>query len=204
MRIIKQHCPTDCLGIMRNNKNLKWFFLGWFVVMIFLALWTFPEHKPLRSIDLHPFHVQENEEIYFKNIRSFYYDFEHREDANFHIYRLKERAKDSLHPTLQFAIVNNWRNDEAYILTELPCINCAKGGLIFPTATTVDTLFPQLFNAEQHWELAVKTYEQLTQDQPILLLTQEKQTAVQLFTNEEERLQTLRVLKDYFKLTSRL
>lgn len=177
--------------------------MGWLAIMIVLTLWSFPEHKPLRNIDLHPFHVQENEEIYFKNIRSYYYDFEHREDANFYIYRLKERAKDSLTATLQFAIVNNWRNDEAYILTELPCFQCAESGLVFQNSNSSDTLFPQLFNAEQHWDLAVKTYEQLTQNKPILMVNQQ-QNATPLFNNEIERKQALRVLKDYFKLTNRL
>jgi hypothetical protein len=186
---------------MKNNKKLKWFFGGWFLVMILFAALSFPEHKPLKKMDEVSFHVQENEELYFKNIRSYYYEIEEREDAQFRLYRLKARRKDSLQPTLNLAIVNNWRMDEAYVLIE-PNFEIEDGySLALSTENQSDTINSKFLNTPQQFILATKIYETLAAEGTVKLIENE---GVDLFEKEEDRMVVMRVLKDYFKLIGKL
>ncbi|MCL6260515.1 hypothetical protein M3O96_15540 [Aquiflexum sp. TKW24L] len=65
-----------------------------------------------------PMRMTDAERIYFKNIRSAYYDIENRRDAKMTVYRHGKRSKDSNMPTLVFSIITNQLNDEAYIFLE--------------------------------------------------------------------------------------
>ena len=56
--------------------------------------------------------------LYFKNVRQFYYEFEEMEAAKLNIFRLKKRETASDFPVINLAIVNNWRYDQAYLLLE--------------------------------------------------------------------------------------
>lgn len=185
---------------MRNNKKLKWFFVLWFILMIAFATLTFPEHKPLKKIAEVSFHVQENEELYFKNIRSYYYETEEREDAQFYLYRLKSRRKDSLQPTLNLTIVNNWRMDQAYILIEPNFDSQQDLQLTFQIDNRLDTLQGDLLNTPKHYELAMRIYETITQEGSVQTLEENPKN---LFVKEEDRQAAIRVLKDYFKLVGK-
>ena len=57
-------------------------------------------------------------ELFFKNVRSLYYDKEEMANAKLEIFRIKTRLQDDTVSTLNLAIVLNWRFDEAYILLE--------------------------------------------------------------------------------------
>ncbi|MFP4096019.1 MAG: hypothetical protein ACLFUB_16160 [Cyclobacteriaceae bacterium] len=57
-------------------------------------------------------------EIFFRNVRSIYYDKTSMEEARLDVYRIKERVEAEDEPVLNLSIVVNWRSDEAYVLTE--------------------------------------------------------------------------------------
>ena len=65
-----------------------------------------------------PMRMTDPERIYFKNVRSAYYDIENRRDAKMTVYRHGKRAKNPEEPTLVFSIILNQVNDEAYIFLE--------------------------------------------------------------------------------------
>lgn len=186
---------------MKNNKKLKWFFGGWFLLMILLAALSFPEHKPLKKLDEVSFHVQENEELYFKNIRSYYYEMEERQDAQFHLYRLKTRRKDSLTPTLNLAIVNNWKMDEAYILIEPNFKTDGGYSIILNSGNEMDTIKSEFLNTPQQYLLATKIYQTLAAEGTVTI---KKEEEYELFNDESDRQVIMRVLKDYFKLIGKL
>ena len=56
--------------------------------------------------------------LFFRNVRSPYYDPEEMPEAGLRVYRLGRRVQDDGRPLLNLAIVHNWRRDQAFILIE--------------------------------------------------------------------------------------
>lgn len=57
-------------------------------------------------------------ELFFKNVRSPYYDYELQEPSMLKIYRLKKRATTEDYPVLNLAQIQDWRRDKAMVLFE--------------------------------------------------------------------------------------
>lgn len=64
------------------------------------------------------FQTTDSSKLFFKNVRSNYYDLEELSEAQLEVYRFKKRLKQEDVPVIQLALVNNWRYDEAYVLLE--------------------------------------------------------------------------------------
>ncbi|MFY0591702.1 hypothetical protein [Roseivirga sp.] len=64
------------------------------------------------------FKTDDASNLFFKNVRQFYYEVEEMEAAKLNIFRLKKRELSNDQPVINLAIVNNWRYDEAYLLLE--------------------------------------------------------------------------------------
>lgn len=60
------------------------------------------------------FQTTDSSKLFFKNVRSNYYDLEELSEAQLEVYRFKKRLKQEDVPVIQLALVNNWRYDEAY------------------------------------------------------------------------------------------
>lgn len=183
-----------------NNKKLKWFFLAWLIAMVVFAWASFPEHKPLKKSKEIAFRVLENEELYFKNVRSFYYDKEVREDAQFDLYRIRTRRKDSTVPTVNFVIVNNWRMDEAYVLAEQ---NFDAGDELLIRHRSApdepyDTLALNLSNNAEHYAFARAVYSALAEEEQLEVMKGRR--FYPLYQDGKELGSILKTLKDYFKL----
>lgn len=98
-------------------KILKIFGLG--SVLFVLLLSFFNERKANNTgEDENPMQVADQDRLFFKNMRTPYYDIEGREDAKINIYRYGKRIKSSDIPTLNLAILLNRVKDEAYIFVE--------------------------------------------------------------------------------------
>jgi hypothetical protein len=110
----------------KNNKDtlspelirlLKIFGIGSFVFVLVMSF--FNEKRANNSgKEPCPMRMTDAERIYFKNVRSAYYDIEIRRDAKMTVYRHGKRSKDTNRPTLVFSIILNQINDEAYIFLE--------------------------------------------------------------------------------------
>lgn len=56
--------------------------------------------------------------LFFKNIRQSDYELEENKAAKFNVFRLKHRVVKDDQPVLNLAIINNYLNDQAYLLIE--------------------------------------------------------------------------------------
>lgn len=110
----------------KNNKDtlspelirlLKIFGIG---SLVFVLVMSFFNEKRANNSgkEPRPMRMTDPERIYFKNVRSAYYDIEIRRDAKMTVYRHGKRSKDPNRPTLVFSIILNQLSDEAYIFLE--------------------------------------------------------------------------------------
>ena len=172
--------------------------------MVVTLVMVAPEDRPIK-IETADFRMPENEEIYFKNIRSFYYSLEEREDAGFNLYRLKKRRIDTLNPNFQLAIVQNWRQDQAYIIFET---NDAW--------EKPDTMQLAVSDGNNHDTIRISTWNSIEQyffSAHLYMALREKENTYQLLVNNkwtptlangDDRSNLKIVLKDYFKLVGKM
>lgn len=109
------------LGFVKEQMKLTKLFLIWSAIMvltvfIYALIYPNPAPKNFKEVD---FSTTQSSTLFFKNIRSYFYELEEREDANFKIYRIKSRTKDDRLHKLNFALVHNWRQSECYIIAEV-------------------------------------------------------------------------------------
>lgn len=191
-------------AIYRKNKLIFWFG-GWFVIMLVLMAISAPEETRLNKTGV-SFRTAESAELYFKNMRSFFYNIEEDKQSGFTLYRIKSRNQDTIYPSLSYALVNNWRQDETYILTEPnPALNDLEDihlKIQFEDGTTyLDSFY--LADSFRHYLIAEQVFEAVQQENSSfhLIYRDEK---VEIWPSEDERKSIRRTLKDYFKLTGRI
>ncbi len=185
--------------------NLKRIFIAWFLLMLAILVFTFPEDRPIR-LDSASFSMPENEELYFKNLRSYYYTIELREDANFKLYRIKSHNSDTNLPGFSFAIVQNWLNDEAYVLLE-PHSGWQKPDTLRLSIVNGndarDTLTISRWNNLEHYTFASHFYMALRNSENNYFLETDMGWRP-IFERGDERLSLKKTLKDYFKLVGKM
>ena len=189
---------------MKIKWSLKTLFVGWFAIMLVILILVFPEDRPIR-IDEVRFQMPENEELYFKNVRSFYYELEERKDAGFKLYRIKSRSTDSIGPGFTVAIAQNWRLDEAYVLIE-PKSAWAKPDTLTLAVTNdqeSDTLQISSWNNANHYLFAAHLYMALRDTENNYALANGDNWEP-ILTKGDERSSLKKTLKDYFKLVGKM
>lgn len=154
----------------------------------------------LRSVN---FQSTESAELYFKNMRSFSYDRIVDDKANYILYRIKSREKDTTLVGLNFLIVNNWLQDENYILAEFHPYSFIDGGLFSKNKNRCDTLMLDGSDAEAHFIFAAHFFEQLTAGSKFYYRNQQDKL-VELGISEKHRKSLSKTLSDYFRLVGKL
>ena len=191
-------------AIYQKNKLIFWFG-GWFVIMLILMALGAPDETRLNKTEV-SFRTTESAELYFKNMRSFFYHIHEDKTSGFTIYRIKSRNQDSTVASLSYALVNNWRQDETYILTEpnpaLHSLDDIHLEILFEDGSVyLDSFY--LADSYRHYLIAEKVFNAVQQDSSIFhLIYGEKK--VEIWSKEDERKSIHRTLKDYFKLTGRI
>ena len=176
-----------------KNKLQKWFVCFISVVILFVAAFSIfgPEGKQINLKEIE-FRTTHSSELYFKNIRSYFYDQEEREDAMFKLYRIDSRKEK-----LSFLLVSNWLIDESYIIAESDYEN-------FELAWSFDgaegTIELKGEDNRAHYVFAAEFFEQLDRKADVWLLN----SATKIPFTEEEKSSLRTTLKDYFKLVGKL
>lgn len=183
-------------------KKIQKLFLVSMLTLVALIIVFYDESAMLKEEKL-GFHVLESDELFFKNLRQYYYDREWAEAAKFELFRLEKRMITKGEPTLNFTIVCNWLQDQAYILPEIDggfdslnysyCI-VATDSLLYDMGST---------NNEDNLELAFNTYQALLDDESRFFLKFGSEWK-QMFVTVAHRNTIKQVLKDFFKLTGAL
>ncbi len=187
--------------------NLKRIFLVWALLMIILlAVYALfgPKSKSIDWNDI-TYKSTESADLFFKNMRSFSYNIENDEKSNWRLMRIKSRNQDSTKATLNFLIVNNWLQDENYIIIE-PNKKLSVDGTIslkWENSEQEEEIILNEFNAEANYIFAARFYEQLTAESNFSFLNQKKEWEV-LSLDEKDRKSLKKTLSDYFKLVGKI
>jgi len=179
---------------------VKWF-VSWAVAMI-VGMVLFSAFGPTAkeiSLDEINFKTTESSALYFKNIRSYFYDLEEEKKSGFKIYRLSSRpatAKNKLH----FMILHNWRMNEAYIMAESEQIDKGKASMRLLIGQSNDTISLDGADAEANFRFAAQLFTAMEKEESVSLLSNDE-----AYSFEQSELKSIKkCLKDYFKLVGKL
>lgn len=184
---------------MKNTQLIKWF-IAWAIAMILLVILSLPDERPAK-IDTIGYGTTESAELYFKNVRSFYYRHKTEATGIFDVYRLENIFLDSV-PTLPFAIYNNWRTNETFIRLDTAFLNAKayQGVVVDSAGIQLDTIrFPEMTNESQYL-FARDVYKVLVKQQKIGLAQRDEI----IWFSESMNRSIKRTLTDYFTLLGKL
>lgn len=188
-----------------NNLNPAGKMLIAFIAIVLGLSFLFaPKPHPI-DLSVIGFNTTSSSDLYFKNVRSFYYDISPREKAPFTLYRLKRRNFDTLHPDLQFMIIRNPLADQAYIFAEAsPALKQYDSLSVLITDESDSTRVAVLgeMNNEDHYLFAAAVFKKLLEGGKTYALNQ-SDTITEIFNTERERKNAETVLEDYFKLVNK-
>lgn len=184
--------------------NLKSVFITWLLAMVIVLAFTMPNMRPI-DLDEVRFHTAENSELYFKNVRSYFYEIWDDPKSGFIHYRIKSRNREKDVPSVNFLILHNWRFDEAYVVAEgNESIETLEGLdlLIVSKSDSSRFSFKQFTNYE-HWQFAGAVYMALNEDVSRFWLSSDREV-VEIYTDDDERKSVQKTLNDYFKLVGKI
>lgn len=176
---------------------MRW--LLYFVISVMGLSFLFaPTPQPVDWSEIN-FHTESSSEIYFHNMRSYYYRIDEREKAPFILYRLKRGGSGNL----SFMIIENRNADEAYVYCEWGDIfnEMDNPQVFFGKDTIPEENFVQ-FNNEDHYRFAARCYRSLLLREQITI--RDRYNVVnQLFADKKQQKNALILLEDYFKLVKK-
>lgn len=145
-------------------------------------------------------------ELFFKNVRSIYYDKSVMDEAKLDIYKIKERLDAEDYPLLNLSIVVNWRYDEAYVLTEpnpyLQQMDTIRVLWQDTTSNQSGTYQFTLGNKDAHFRFATQLYRSLQAEHQLYILKEEEQ--VKFMHRRDAREPFRKTMVDYFRLVDLL
>jgi hypothetical protein len=186
-----------------GNKLYK-IALGFIMGALLLSI-LWPYEQKLIDFELPPtYQVLESDEIYFNNTRIVQYRTTESDALNtqgFKVHRSTKALSDTTVPFINFAIINHWRNDKAYIV----CEPSARKFFIDPVTINVgDTsivLDLDHMDYNDHYALAGELFKRsLNYERPFIASGQD---STFLFGTQPNAKANLVVLKDYFRLIGR-
>lgn len=182
-----------------KNKLAKWFAL-WALIMI-VGLTLFAVFGPQgKKIDLKEigFDTSQSTELYFKNVRAYFYDREIDSASSFNIYRINSRNRDGV-SDIQIGLLHNWRMSQCYVLLESEKYDL-NGEEVFlvKSDSTISLSLPS--NSELHYRFAATLFESLSAEQEFELRVGDKP----LELSESQKTSLKQSLKDYFKLVGKI
>ncbi|MCO6487676.1 MAG: hypothetical protein J5I98_04620 [Phaeodactylibacter sp.] len=144
--------------------------------------------------------------LYFKNIRSAYYEMSEQPGTRIELYRLRKFSGPSAAPLLVPVIANNWLKDEAYLFLEPAEYDGAYATPITvrweaPADTSIYRLQPATVARQR--ELALHLYEGLRAGRQASILAADS-TWAPLFGGNDIRDSYSTAIRDYLRLTEAL
>ena len=188
---------------MRNLKKI----LYTTITFILLCSGCFPGKNKHVDENEPRFHTTDASELFFKNVRSAYYDLQDMETAKLRVYRFHDRITGDTIPTINLAIVENWSKDEAYVLME-PQGTLAKYDSINltyfnPKTSQSGTLMVHLNNIDDQFRDASKIYQQIKSGAQWSFIVDDG-TKMPLFPEEDSREAFRLTMFDFYRLVELL
>ena len=182
---------------MKNElQRVFIYFIGAIIVLVTAFAIFGPEGKKINLTEI-DFTTSSSGQLYFKNIRSYFYTNEVRDDANFVLYRIDSRELDPHLNNLSFVLVSNWLMNECYIIVDSKFNNFTIKWQFEDTAGEFELLGD---DNRSHFVFAAQLFEQLDR---------KAKTSIVSFTGEKtlsegEKASLHTSLRDYFKLVGKL
>lgn len=177
-------------------KNILFFLV--FVVLCCCNNPSKPAHskKPRQQ-----FRTTAPSRLYFKNMRSFYYEQSTESDTRIDLYTLKKFSAAGVRPLLVPVIADNWLEDEAYIILNDDNRNPINDSfrLRFEYNQQVDTLILVKSDIFTQYQLAKTLYQRLKQGHKVSTYTSNK-IWEPVFENQADKANFLKVMNDYYQL----
>ncbi len=143
--------------------------------------------------------------LYFKNMRSAYYEMAEQAGTRIEKYRLRKYAESDQRPILYATIANNWMQDEAYLLLEPNAfLRRAPAPLevLWRSADSTGVLTPDRPGLPHQYGFARELADRLQAGRELFIIDDRRDT-VPLFADFGDRTHFLTTLRDYEKLTER-
>lgn len=181
-------------------NKLQIYFLGFifFIVLLVVCFAIFVPSQSSIHLEEIKFSTSQSSRLYFKNLRSYYYEKDEVEKPGFILHQYKSDGEENL----RFLIVDNWKHDEAYIIAESAIVNIDEEILqiMWTRGNESDTISLKELDAEAHYVFAAQLYDKLLQEGELAII---KKTDSFLFTGNEKK--SLKItLKDFFKLVEKV
>jgi hypothetical protein len=162
-----------------------------------------PSNIPLGQID---FKTRPDTELFFKNLRSIYYDNEEQTNTKLLIYRFKNRPKNLKTIDLNLAIVHNWRFNEAYLLIDTINFSPPHSAITLicqnPKNRQKSEIKFKGMDKKAHFEFAYQVYEAIIREENISL---QKGTQLIPILSDSKSREAFRItVKDYLGLVGKL
>lgn len=182
-------------------------FYLFFLALVSTACSLNPDRHTAIDLDAPGFSTSDASELYFKNVRSNYYNKTVNDAAKLDVYRSKNWFMPAGKPALSLQIVVNWRYDEAYMLTT-PNDNWKSFEVtsIVWQDTTLDTsgTYPaEIGNKEEQFTLAGRLYNSILAEHE-LYLKNKAGKEISFLANYKYREAFRKTMIDYFRLVDRL
>lgn len=172
---------------------------------VFLLAVLWPYEQSLQNWAAEPdYEVLEGAELFFNNTRITAYQTEETEElqrAGFKVHRSAKALRDTTYPVVNYAIINHWRADRAYIIAEPNrSSKWLDTNLLVFGDTSLRVAWSHM-DYEAHYALAASLFEAQLQYHRIWLV--EGQDSLLLFGTQGNEKANRTVLKDYFRLIGR-
>ena len=178
--------------------------LGFIVGALLLSI-LWPYKHQLIDFDLEPdFAVLESNEIYFNNTRIVHYkttESENLNTAGFKVHRMSKFQKDSIKTHFNFAIINHWREDRAYIVFEPINPSLFSDTINIAVGDTMIKLQIDHMDYRDHYSFASEIFKRSLNYELPYMVNHEDSTL--LFGTKPNGKTNEVILKDYFRLIGR-
>lgn len=147
------------------------------------------------------FHTTAPSRLFFKNMRSFYYQAEETPEK-MDRYQLRKIQKDSDDLIFIPVILDNWLEDEAYIRVQ-PNFEYPSGDTLtiyWSAGRQEGTYTLSAAQNQDHYDFAKQLYESLLAGHQLWMLDEDRQKLL-VFTDQADRANYITTLRDYYKLT---
>lgn len=176
-----------------------------FFAAVFLLAILWPYQPELTEWDQPPnYEVKEHAELFFNNTRITAYRTEESDALNeqgFKVHRSAKALRDTSAPLVNYAIINHWRADRAYIIAEPNASSRWADSAQLAFADTTFAVRWSHMDFEDHYRLAALLFEAQLDNGQIWLV--EPQDSTLLFGTRGNEAANRTVLRDYFRLIGR-
>ena len=178
--------------------------LGFIVGALLLSI-LWPYKHQLIDFDLEPdFTVLEGNEMYFNNTRIVHYKTTESAELNtagLKVHRMSKFQKDSIKTHYNFAIINHWREDRAYIILEPSNPSFFSDTISVAVGDTVMNLQIDYMDYKDHYSFASEIFKRsLNYELPYVV---DGSDSTLLFGTKPNGKTNGVILKDYFRLIGR-